>query len=159
MMRRRFHPDARNGLTLLELLAVIVLLAMIAGTLAVNLATVDESASLRASAGQWQEMDRRARLLARTGQSSTIIEVHQQLQGSTLITLRQVGSDDVISRLELAPGTSVDVEPVGTAITFSRSGASIDYGVRLQHADTSSTIAWSVHGLTGHFDVQPEAIQ
>lgn len=144
------HPGARVGLTLLEMLAVIVLAAMIAGALAVNLAAVNESASLRQTGGKWQEMDRRARVLARTSQSVAIVELEEDSSGDRMVVrLRLVDSHEIISRIELPLGVKIHIEPEQSHVRYDMAGRSIDYHVRLMREDSPATYRWQVHGLTG----------
>jgi type II secretory pathway component PulJ len=147
------HHGARVGLTLLEVLAVIVLVAMIAGALAVNLAAVDESASLRQAGGTWQEMDRRARALARTSQAAAIVELEEDSTGDRMfIRLRLTDSHEIISRIELPLGVNIHIEPEQSHVMYDMAGRSIDYQVRLMREDSPATYRWHVHGLTGFIE-------
>lgn len=149
------HHCPRCGLTLLELLAVLVIAAMITAALTIRLSAIGEDAALRQARASWHELDRRARIFVMTGQQSALIELtHDDVTQRTLATLRLSGSDEIISQFAFPPGTRAIVTPESphSSILYDRTGRSDDYTVQLLREQVASG-SWSVHGLTGSIEL------
>jgi prepilin-type N-terminal cleavage/methylation domain-containing protein len=134
----------QHGLTLIELLAVIAILSLVAGVATVGLASSGAAASLHAAESGWKELDARARLLARA-------------EGAMVMS---IDDDARVVRLHVAAtGERVGVVPLGAleaaletagaddAVRFDGLGRSVDYHARLTGAERGRR--WRVAGLTG----------
>ncbi len=139
----RSPRNRASALTLIELLAVIVLMSLVAGLATIGLAAASDHARLRAAAADWRSLDAHARLLARSGEPIVMIVGEDT---------REIRLDSVESRLaSLALPVGVDVEVAGERddgpVTFDRLGHSRDYAVSLRL--DGRQLGWKVYGLTG----------
>ena len=134
-----------GGLTLIEVLAVIVIVSLVAGVATMGLASTTHDARLRAAAAHWRDLDAKARLFGRT-----LGPVVMTLNADrTAVRVHVNGSDELLTKVVLPVGVTgrITAEPGTDAILFDRLGHTVDYEVRLAEADR--TVAWQVHGLTG----------
>ncbi len=142
------RPPRNRGraLTLIELLAVIVIMSLVAGLATTGLAAASDQARLRAAAADWRTLDAHARLLARSGEPVVMIVDEDAREGR----LQAVKSGERLASLVLPPGVDVDVsgEPDEGPVTFERSGRSRDYAVAL--LVDGRQVGWQVYGLTGY---------
>ncbi len=134
-----------RAFTLLEVLAVVVILSLTMALVAVGVASADEAASIRAFTSAAVDLDRRARLWAPAGSA---MELHLQTNCLRLVN-RSTGEQ--VSALHIPGRVSVqlltmDDEPLDT-IVFDRSGCTQDY--RLLAAKGERSHAMSIAGLTG----------
>ncbi len=138
--------DSRaRGLTLIEVLAVIVIVSLVAGVATMGLASSTHSARVRAAAAQWRDLDARARLFGRT-----LGPVVMTLNADrTDVRIHVRGSDELLTEVALPVGVTgrILAEPEPDAIVFDRLGHSVDYDVQLSAGDR--IVAWHVYGLTG----------
>ena len=135
----------RSAFTLIEVLAVIVIVSMVAGIATVGLAAASDSAQLRAAAAQWRDLDARARLFSRS-LGPVVMSVDDQ---SNAVTLHSVGSIERLTAVVLPDGVwgRLRVDPPAQSIVFDRLGRSVDYDVEVRTAQR--VIRWRVFGLTG----------
>lgn len=152
----RLHLGARlfrHGLTLLELLAVVALLGLVAGVGLTSLARSDQWSRLRAVEDTWCNLDALARLLARGGADSVTIRVDRS---ANTIDLRD-GAGETVSRRTIPNGVVVEIlvdgstGPTDTLYLDGR-GCSPDYHVTVRFVDGNSTRQCRVAGLTGWID-------
>ena len=137
---------ASRSFTLIELLAVIVIITLTAGTVSVGLVSANTSAQLQTAVSQWRDLDARARTLSRTlGPIIMRLEARR-----SLVQLSLLGSDERLAEITLPKNVSARLatdRPTATII-FDRLGRSPDYDVRLTLENR--VIAWHVCGLTGY---------
>ncbi|MEO1535921.1 MAG: prepilin-type N-terminal cleavage/methylation domain-containing protein [Planctomycetota bacterium] len=127
-----------RSFTLLETLAVLVLLGLVAGW---GLAAIDRSASPQLAADRYEAIDARARLLARTDGPQVLV-----LEG----TRAQLGSFDAAAKARAFDlGAALRVEsndqPVDR-IVYDRLAQSVDFTV---YAEGNEAEILRVYGLTG----------
>jgi prepilin-type N-terminal cleavage/methylation domain-containing protein len=134
-----------RGLTLIELLAVVVILSMVAGVATVGLSATSDAAGLRAALAGWQDLDARARISARSGGPVTLALDQEQ----NALVLRR-GAEH-LAEFQLPQGVTVHVESSGRPdrIEIDRHGRSIDYEVAITLGERVTRV--SVRGLTGVF--------
>ncbi len=142
------QPPRNRGraFTLLELLAVIVIMSLVAGLATTGLAAAGDQARLRAAAADWRTLDAHARLLGRSGEP--VVMVVDEDAGE--IRLDAVKSGGRLAGLALPPGVEVEVtgEPGDGPLTFDRTGRSRDYAVTLGLGGRQ--LGWEIYGLTGY---------
>ena len=139
------HLSPRPSLTLIEVLAVIVIVSLVAGVATMGLASTTDSARLRAAAAQWRDLDGRARLFGRTlgpvvmSLNADRNEVRLHVSESGELLTKVVLPTDVTGRI---------VTPSSThGIAFDRLGHSLDYELELNGGNR--IVGWQVYGLTG----------
>lgn len=134
------------ALTLIELLAVIVILSLVAGTAIVSLAAAGDSARLHSAVAQWRDLDSRARMLGRSvGPTAMTVDKERNE-----VSLRAISSNELLAMLALPQDVTGEIggsSPVD-AIEFDRFGRSADYYVELRSSDRA--VQWQVCGLTGY---------
>jgi type II secretory pathway pseudopilin PulG len=131
-------------MTLIEVLAVITILALAAGVLGGGVLEGSRGHRLRQAEGSVREIDDLARLLARRGQP-TIISIAER---GTAIVARKLESRHQMARRELPEGVTARLEADHDGyVLVSGGGASRDYAVHLSLGDRQSRIA--VAGATG----------
>lgn len=147
-----FHPS-RRAFTLIEALAVVVVLAMASGVTVVALAAFDGEARLQRLGFEWSALDAQGRALARLrppGAAAVRLR-HDDDPRSIRLDAGDFGADwpqheirlpaDVRATIELRDGQSV------ATVLFDRRGCSIDY--RLAVEIDGNGKSWVVNGLTG----------
>jgi type II secretory pathway pseudopilin PulG len=141
-------------LTLIELLAVIVIVAMTTGVLATGFGLRRGDAVLRDVAAGWRDLDARARLLAQTvldeGDGATrAIVMAVTTDGRELSLLDRRGAR--LASIALPEGIAVRLTLTqnGPAepIVFDRLGRSADYDLHVSGARRA--LRYTVAGLTG----------
>lgn len=135
-----------QGLTLLELLAVLVLLALTFSVAGVRLAATSAHAQLQAAASRLRDLDAYTRLLARSGEPAFL-----QLDGAEhFVRVQAIRSTELLAGAAIPEGVSVEIRTSSgdEAITFDRLGRSPDYRVAMNAGET--TLRWHVYGLTGY---------
>ena len=137
-----------GGFTLLEVLAVVVILSLVASAAMMGLSSANDEAVMRAARSVLQELDAKTRLYSRAGH-----RVSLRVGESGAIEVREHGSDRnriaftaVSAQIQL---TLQEVDSGETVIQFDRLGRSPDYRVVLQSA--AGMERWHVCGLTGWF--------
>lgn len=143
-----------RSFTLIETLAVIVVLSLIAGTAIVQLSAVNDGMLIESIASQIRDLDAKARLLSRTGEACQLsfnADSHSLiLHGSS--SAEAIASVHWPQHLRVEMQTDTDV---ATVIEFDRFGRSIDYTILL--ATDASVRTWRVAGLAGYFTAQETA--
>ncbi len=143
---------SRSALTLIELLAVVVIISLVASVGLVSLAAGGESDRLRASASAWRDLDAHARLLAQS-QGALIMELNED---RTSVMLRAVTNGDQDPRSEktihFPDGVTGELVESNSGdawggIWFDRLGRSSSYEAILN--GPADPITWRVNGLTG----------
>lgn len=135
----------RSAFTLIETLAVIVIVSLVTGIATVGLAAASDSARLRGAAAHWRDLDARARLFSRS-LGPIVMSVDNQRNA---VTLHSVGSNERLTAVLLPDGVwgRVGANPPTESIVFDRLGRSVDYDVEVRTAQR--VIQWRVWGLTG----------
>jgi hypothetical protein len=124
----------------------VLIVALVAGAIAVNVASVRGAVALDEAAAACRHLDRLGRLHARRGRAIVL----GMADGGRAMELRTARSDEVIARAKMPSGVSALIEPSGprTLIAFDRSGAGPDYRLRL--VAEGRRAAWRTCGVTGH---------
>lgn len=147
MMAKRDQTDrsVQSAFTLIEVLAVIVIISLVVGVATVGLAAASDSARLRAAAAHWRDLDARARLFGRS-LGPVVMSVGDQ---GNAVTLHSVESNERLTAVVLPDGVwgRLRVDPRTQSIVFDRLGRSVDYDVEVRTAQR--VIQWRVFGLTG----------
>jgi type II secretory pathway pseudopilin PulG len=138
-------PSYPPTFTLVELLAVIVMISMVAGIATVGLAASSESARLHAAAAAWRDLDARARLFGRT-LGPVVMTLSADRND---VRLHVQGSGELLSEVTFAGGVTgrILAEPAVDSVAIDRLGRSVDYDVELRSGDRIMT--WRVLGTTG----------
>ena len=134
-----------RGFTLIEVLAVIVILSIVAGVATVGLASATDSARLAGAISQWRDLDARARLFSRTT-GPVVMNLNRD---HTMVRLFVVESGELLSQVVLPPEVTghFRTDQPTDAIVIDRTGGSPDYEVQVKTVD--SIVRWYVYGLTG----------
>ena len=135
-----------GGFTLVELLAVIVIVTLTTSIVTVGLASANTSAQLRRAVAQWRTLDARARTLSRALGPVTM-RYEEQPQ---LLQLSRVESAELLATIQLPKRVHADLvaeHPTDTVV-FDRLGRSPDYDVTVTLENR--LVAWHVCGLTGY---------
>ncbi|MEW6741429.1 MAG: type II secretion system protein [Planctomycetota bacterium] len=119
--------EARGGFTLLEMLAVIALLSLVASFLAHGVVAEHGAASFAATCHLVQELDARARFLARTGDPVALAARDE----GRLLELTRAESGEILSQRRLPKGFSVSITPEGEK-EYDRAGRCADYVVHVR---------------------------
>ena len=133
-----------RAFTLIEVLAVVVLVATAAGVLGVSLARTDAAAEGRRAEGTLKDLDRRARLAAtRDGPVRLTLT-----RTANRTTVRLVGASTTLAEATFRASAYLSIEDAETdAVRYSSGGRSPDFRVRIEHAER--TAGFDVAGLTG----------
>lgn len=144
-------PRDRAGFTLLELLAALTLASLVLGVVAVRLSASNEQARLTAAAGELRDLDRRARLYARSHGTASLLPIREE-GGRPGLALRAWPSGEGIARAVFDEDVRVFLrgEDSGGGLLFDRSGRCADYEVLLRAGDREAR--WRVSGTTGWID-------
>ena len=149
------NTDRNAGFTLIELMAVLLLLGLIAAGVSVSLASSHRRAQMSDVVGQVVQYDTLARATAR--EQGAPMRVRVSLQSSTLS--REIVEDarrgERASSLVLPPGYSVGQVRVGTtrtsfgqtSIAVSSLGQTADYAIRIDGKDQRQWVMFV--GLSG----------
>jgi len=139
-----------RGLTLIELLAIIVILAMVSSVLAIGLGSASSVASIQSFASQWAGMDGRARLMSRTQDLDADPIIMVASEGRVALLRHRVDGHDeaVVDEIHSPRGVALRIEGIEHQwIDFDRRGCTPDYKLVLKLHDVKRV--WRVHGLTG----------
>jgi competence protein ComGC len=157
-MKRLDHPTAAalatapafrgrgRALTLIELLAMIVIISMAAGVVMVNLSSMSDSAAFRAGAAAVRDLDARGRLSGRTGAPAALMAT---MEHDGLI-LRSQAPGEAIGHASMPSGMTVHLRTVDSgdmSIRFDAFGRSADYDIILRRGER--LVIWRIAGLTG----------
>lgn len=158
----------RRGFTLIEMLAVVVILALVASTLAVGLATTAHAADWRSATAEISRFDRLTRLSVRTEgalevtiDGNTLVARNQsaELFRSGTILVPALGatrtSGDTTSALQLdRQSDHGNGREIVTTVAIDSSGRSIEFAYRLTDGDRVMRV--HVAGLTGFIWTEDE---
>jgi prepilin-type N-terminal cleavage/methylation domain-containing protein len=135
-----------RGFTLLETLAVVVLLSMAMAAVAVGVAGAGDAARLRGAVASMHDLDRRARLMAGAGNRVTL-----QIEDAR-VALIQEPTGERITEMPLPTGLCLrlfdeDHQQPMASLVFDATGCSPDYRVSITLG--AQTRTYGVAGLTG----------
>lgn len=134
-------------MTLVELLATIALLSIVAGLGVRGLAVTDARASLLSVSAEWRDLDARARLLSRTGAGGSVTMIlSSEPPAIRLVSMR---TREVLAAVPVHDQVVVEIESANGArrVAYDQAGRSADYEISFSMDDRS--LRWRVHGLTG----------
>jgi prepilin-type N-terminal cleavage/methylation domain-containing protein len=136
----------RRGFTLMEVLAVVLLLTLAMGATAAGIAASSDATKLRAATAAALDLDRRARLHSRTG-ARVILAAEPGHIG-----IRQWATGEQLADVPLPTGIAARLtDPTGehplASIVFDCTGATPDY--RLVLSLDNQTRSLLIAGLTG----------
>lgn len=136
----------RRAVTLIETLAVVVILGLAASVALVSFAGVEHAGALRRATGLVRDFDARVRIVARAERA---VELRVDGEGTTLVAVDPLDPETSLLKVELPDGVTALLEwsPIDAAPMIDRRGRSADYRVVLRRADATSELL--VHGLTG----------
>lgn len=152
MSARAVNPRSRCGFTLIEMLAVVVLLGLITSVAVVSLAGADETGAFQAAQWSIVNLDAQARLAARTEGDVVVIRLLDD--GASVaahVTPTSEGGWSAsfdcprsvfIRFFEGEGGQEVD------GILIDRTGRSADVTVQISN-ESGRAERWFIHGLTG----------
>jgi len=150
------RPMNRHGFMLVEILAAILLSALVAGLLTVNLSSMSELASRRSLVAELQGLDARARLWARSA-GPLLLTTRDE---GRVLCCSEVRSGEVRSRVEVPEEASVSVKSHAEQdfVLFDRLGRSEDYELELAWTgkEEEEKQGWKVSGATGWFREKAE---
>ena len=143
----------RDGLTLIELLAVIVIASLVLGVAGWSVsATSDRTVLARTIAGL-QDIDARARLHARSSGEPVVMHINGDARVLRLTTVggEKLSDVSVPSSIEMV----IEKDSTEPSIAFDARGRSCDYVavLRTQH----EVVRLRVHGLSGEVALLREA--
>lgn len=147
-MKRRAPGSCRSvrALTLIEMLAVIVIMSLVASVATVGLNAADESSRMAQAGARMLEMDVRARLHARgLGES---IQMAMNAESRSWQLRRSNG--EMLNEVSSPRGVWLEIEighSPAIAIAFNRHGLSVDYSLIMRTA--ARVERWNVAGVTG----------
>ena len=134
-----------RSFTLIEVLAVVVVLSLIAAVSVSSLGNVDTGMQVERAGARLRDLDTRARIYARRHEAVRLL---LGAAGSGVAVL-PLDSEETILSIEWPPELSVTLAPVRTdsEMVIDRRGCGPDY--RVSVTDGRTTLSWSVLGLTG----------
>jgi general secretion pathway protein H len=144
---------AANGVTLLELVVVLAVLATAAVLVAPSVRRGGDGLRLRAGAGQVAALLRHARQEAVTHRRPTRVALERAGQA---VTLAWDGEREVLRRLELPPAMQLEAAAGGDTVTFSPRGLARD-ARWIVEAPGGRRLAVELHGVTGRVTVASAA--
>ncbi len=136
--------QSRAGFTLLEMLAVVAILGLVAATLAPSLAGSTKRGTVYTARAALLELDARARIHSR---SQGPVEL---VVGESSVTMKDLRTGRELTTLELDSGVWVDfkIEADPQRLVFDSRGCSPDYRIQLKFGPLDEE-SWMVLGLTG----------
>lgn len=140
------HLNSTRAMTLIETLTVIALLTIVASTMLIHTASVQDDAKARAAAESVRNLDRQARLWSRVcGRVAVKID---DANGPRIV-LRSLADGQVLLERDLPPGLNLEFrtgQPTAS-IVFDATGRSPDYSIRVVGGER--IIELHVSGSTG----------
>ena len=148
-------PPGRDerGVTLLELIVVLAVLAVVTAFALPSIRRGSEGLQLRAQAGRVASLLREARLQAVTHRRPTRVVLEA---GHRSATLTWDGTAEPLRRVELPERFSVQAPEGGDALTFSPRGLVRDARWVVE-APGGRRLVIEVHGVTGRVAIAPPA--
>ncbi len=155
-MMRRAESSRPHGFTLVEMLAVVVLLSLIASVAAVSLARSDRGGAMQSARWGLMNLDAQARIAARTEGCGVIIRSVQN--GSRLVAdVQSAAADRWSSSVVLPTGVriaffdgQVGRGEAAAALLIDRTGRSADRTIGIS-IESGPSEQWLLCGLTGQF--------
>lgn len=134
----------RAGFTLLEMLAVVAILGVVAATLAPSLAGTSKRGTGYAARAALLELDAQARIHSRRQGPVELVA------GESNVTLKDLRTGREVKTLELEPGVhvNIEIEADSPRLVFDSRGCSPDYRIHLKFGGLDEE-SWRVLGLTG----------
>lgn len=150
----RSHPAAgASGVTLLELVVVMAMLAIVTALVGPSIRRGNEGLQLRAGAGRVASLLREARQQAVTHRRSTRVALEPGRHGAALAWDE---TQEVLRRVELSDRFSLEAAAGGETLTFSPRGLVRDAKWVVQGPSGRRLIV-DVHGVTGRVAVSAPA--
>ncbi len=155
-MMRRADSSRPHGFTLIEMLAVVALLGLIASVAVVALARADRGGAMQSARWGLMNLDAQARIAARTQGCAAIIRVLDD--GSRLAANLAIAPEGAWSAsLALPHGTAIRFiggqetgGPSLDGLYIDRAGRSADATIEIA-GQSGQSEQWLLHGLTGRF--------
>ncbi len=154
MTRRRSNPQSRRGFTLIEMLAVVVLLGLISSVAVVSLARADDAGAFQSARWGFANLNAQTRLAAQSEGCAMVIRSADdgaRLAADAVPTSREGWS----ASFELPCATTIRLyEARGSGGRFldglfiDRTGRSLDAMVQIA-GESGRSERWFIHGLTG----------
>lgn len=149
-------PTCRRGFTLIEMLAVVAILGLIASVAVVSLARADRSRAMQSARWGLMNLDAQARIAARTQGCAAIIRTNDD--GSRLAANLAFAHEGAWSAsLALPHGTAIRFiggqetgGPFLGGLYIDRAGRSLDATIEIA-GEGAPAERWLLHGLTGQF--------
>jgi prepilin-type N-terminal cleavage/methylation domain-containing protein len=155
-----WHPihtsSWRAGFTIIEVLAVVMILALVSGVVSVRISAANRTAERQASASMIRELDAHARLLAQQGQS-IVLSVHDD---GTHLELRRVFETEAIATRLLPSPFTLTVRSFSQpsenvhAIAYDTCGCCGDYLITIADPTSSDSHTLALYGISGQFVAQ-----
>ncbi len=144
--KRSISTSSRRGLTLMEMLFTVVIMALVAGVLMVRLSGASRSTQLRAATANWLDLDRRGRLLA-PREGPMALEVDPD--GRRLV-LRRLDDESALFSATLPAFATGELSVSGDDhVLIDRRGRSADYRMVIRTVDPLSQQTWQIAGILG----------
>lgn len=152
MIRQRATPGSSLAFTLVELLAVLVVLGMAVSVAAVGLSSRSIEAELSDAVSSIASLDTSARVLGRKGH---VTELRYDDTGGRLQLIDRCCDDAIAIERGLSAKISLEAweQPTGTpirSVVVDRRGQSVDYQVRVSSGELSMALTFA--GLTGWYE-------
>jgi len=144
------RSQSRTGFTLLELTAVVVLIAMVAAAVVPGLARGSIESARRQLVAGLIDLDARARLNA-SRNDACFLSVDEDTNQIVLMIVE--GSETfTLDRVEIPEGVSVGLVSDGAEISFDQAGHAETYGYEISIDAHITRIRFN--GLTGWYEIE-----
>jgi general secretion pathway protein H len=147
------RPHGASGLTLLELVVVLAVLATITALALPSIRRGSQNLQLRAGAGRVASLLREARLQAVTHRRATRVALESSHRGAALAW---DGSNETLRRVELPERFRLATVTGGESLTFSPRGLGRD-AQWLVEGPSGRKLVVEVHGITGRVAITAQA--
>lgn len=148
----------RRGVTLIEVLAIVVLVAFAGSILVVGISSRAITAQTNHFVMQWQALDRRARLMARlSARESTALQLAVTESAVRLVIARAQADPETFDMIYAPNGVETWLQAEASVINFDRRGCTPDYEFMIKA--NGSMRRWFVAGLTGWIEAADEEPQ
>lgn len=149
--------NVRRGLTLIELLATVAIVALVAGIGVAALGSASQEADERGLLNALQDLERRARLVAKTiGPAALQLDEEERV-----LRVVVVEGQEQFGEVQVAEAFDIAIEtPDGDlfqAIGWGRDGRCVNHDIVVSR-DGAELVRLRVSGLTGHVEVVREGI-
>ncbi len=142
---RSILNTGKRGFTLIELMAVIIILSLTAALGAVRLSSVSNQTALKSAIARWRDLDAKARLHARAGTPITIVLTKNESE----MTIQNTQTHEILATATWPDflSFSLQTDSSENSIPLSRTGTSPDYALLFSTND--QTQRFHCFGLTG----------